>query len=289
MNAEQAVARPLLNGEIRSAFAMTGLRWPPATPATSDHVLRDSTTHVINGRKWWISGAADPAAAPIVMGRTSDAASHWQQSMILVPSTPGVSIERSLPVLGGKISTATAKVNFEACGCGWESARRGGQRLRDRAGASGPRPHHTACDDRRGRAGDGVDGRPSANRIAFGKPLAERGVVQQPIALSATRSTEPSAVSWRHGLSTSTATRASKRASWCQIKAVAPQVACDVIDRAIQVHGAAGISDDFPLAQLYGWHRAMRLFDGPDEVHMRTIARAEVGREKSAFAAAVTS
>ena len=73
-----------------------------------------------------------------------------------------------------------------------------------------------------------------------------------------------------------------------QIKAVAPKVACDVIDRAIQVHGAAGVSDDFPLARLYSWHRAMRLFDGPDEVHMRTIARAEIGKEKSPFAAAVT-
>ena len=73
------------------------------------------------------------------------------------------------------------------------------------------------------------------------------------------------------------------------IKAVAPQMACNVIDRAIQVHGAAGVSDDFPLARLYGWHRAMRLFDGPDEVHMRSIARAELGREKSPFAAAVTS
>ena len=73
------------------------------------------------------------------------------------------------------------------------------------------------------------------------------------------------------------------------IKAVAPQMACNVIDRAIQVHGAAGISDDVPLARLYGWHRAMRLFDGPDEVHMRTIARAELGREKSPFAAAVTT
>ncbi|MDZ4264660.1 MAG: acyl-CoA dehydrogenase family protein, partial [Mycobacterium sp.] len=73
-----------------------------------------------------------------------------------------------------------------------------------------------------------------------------------------------------------------------QIKSIAPQMACDVIDRAIQVHGGAGVSDDFPLARLYAWHRAMRLFDGPDEVHMRTIARAELGREKSAFAAAVT-
>ena len=82
-----------------------------------------------------------------------------------------------------------------------------------------------------------------------------------------------------------------KRGAPCwsvQIKAVAPKMACDVIDRAIQVHGAAGVCDDFPLARLYGWHRAMRLFDGPDEVHMRTVARAEIGKEKSAFAAAVT-
>ena len=106
----------------------------------------------------------------------------------------------------------------------------------------------------------------------------------------ATRSTRPGCcVTRRRGRSTSTATRARARQLVAKIKAVAPQMACNVIDRAIQVHGAAGISDDTPLARMYGWHRAMRLFDGPDEVHMRTIARAELGREKSAFAAAVTT
>ena len=128
------------------------------------------------------------------------------------------------------------------------------------------------------------------NRIAFGKPLAEQGVVQQQIALSRNEIDQSRLLchkaAWtidQHGNKSREA-----RQLVAMIKAVAPQMACNVIDRAIQVHGAAGISDDTVLARLYGWHRAMRLFDGPDEVHMRTIARAELGREKSAFAAAVT-
>ena len=128
------------------------------------------------------------------------------------------------------------------------------------------------------------------NRIAFGRPLAEQGVVQQQIALSRNEIDQSRLLchkaAWvidQHGNKSKEA-----RQLVAQIKAVAPQMACNVIDRAIQVHGAAGVSDDFPLARLYGWHRAMRLFDGPDEVHMRTVARAEIGKEKSAFAAAVT-
>ena len=125
-------------------------------------------------------------------------------------------------------------------------------------------------------------------RIAFGKPLAEQGMVQQQIALSRNEIDQARLLcekaAWtidEHG----------NRAAFSlvsQIKAVAPQMACTVIDRAIQVHGGGGVSDDFPLARMYGWHRAMRIFDGPDEVHIRTVARAEIGREKSALAAAVT-
>jgi acyl-CoA dehydrogenase len=127
-------------------------------------------------------------------------------------------------------------------------------------------------------------------RIAFGKPLAEQGVVQQQIALSRNEIDQARLLchkaAWtidQHGNQSREA-----RQLVSMIKAVAPQMACNVIDRAIQVHGAAGVSDDTVLARLYGWHRAMRLFDGPDEVHMRTIARGELGKEPSAFAAAVT-
>ena len=287
---------PLLDGEIRSAFSMT----EPAV-ASSDArniettMLRDGDDYIINGRKWWTSGAADPRCKIlIVMGRTNpDAASHQQQSMILVPiDTPGVSVERSLPVFGWQDQHGHCEISFD-------NVRVPVSNLLDEEGSGfaiaqarlGPgRIHHCM------RA-IGVAERAMAlmidrvqNRIAFGKPLAEQGVVQQQIAQSRNEIDQTRLLchkaAWvidQHGNKSKEA-----RQLVAQIKAVAPQMACDVIDRAIQVHGAAGICDDVPLARLYGWHRAMRLFDGPDEVHMRTIARAELGKEKSAFAAAVT-
>jgi acyl-CoA dehydrogenase len=126
------------------------------------------------------------------------------------------------------------------------------------------------------------------NRVAFGRPLAEQGVVQQSIAKSRNELDQARLLCEKAAWTIDQHGNRAAHLLVSQIKAVAPQVACDVIDRAIQVHGAAGVSDDTPLARLYGWHRAMRIFDGPDEVHLRTIARAEIGREKSAFAAAVT-
>ncbi|WP_178359041.1 acyl-CoA dehydrogenase family protein [Mycolicibacterium hippocampi] len=287
---------PLLNGEIRSAFAMT----EPAV-ASSDArniettMLRDGDDYVINGRKWWISGAADPRCKIlIVMGRTNpDAASHQQQSMILVPvDTPGVSIERSLPVFGWQDQHGHCEVSFdnvrvpvsnllheEGSGFAIAQARLGPGRIHHCMRAIGVAERAMALMIDRVQT-----------RIAFGKPLAEQGVVQQQIALSRNEIDQTRLLchkaAWtidQHGNKSPEA-----RLQVAQIKAVAPQMACDVLDRAIQVHGGAGICDDVPLARLYGWHRAMRLFDGPDEVHMRTIARAELGREKSAFATAVT-
>merc|ERR1712034_146741 len=129
------------------------------------------------------------------------------------------------------------------------------------------------------------------NRIAFGKPLSEQGVVREAIAKSRNEIEQTRLLCHKAAWTIDQHSNKSKDAQLlvAQIKAVAPQMACDVIDRAIQVHGGAGVSDDVPLARLYSWHRAMRLFDGPDEVHMRTIARAELGREKSALAAACTA
>ncbi len=288
---------PLLNGEIRSAFAMT----EPAV-ASSDArniqttMLRDGDDYVINGRKWWISGAADPRCKLlIVMGRTNpDAASHQQQSMILVPvDTPGVVIERSLPVFGWQDQHGHCEVTFdnvrvpvgnlldeEGSGFAIAQARLGPGRIHHCMRAIGVAERAVAL------MVDRVQ-----TRIAFGRPLAAQGVVQQQIAQSRNAIDQARLLchlaAWtidQHGNKSHAA-----RQLVAQIKAVAPQMACDVIDRAIQVHGAAGMCDDTPLARMYGWHRAMRLFDGPDEVHMRTIARAELGKEKSAFAAAVTS
>jgi acyl-CoA dehydrogenase len=287
---------PLLNGEIRSAFAMT----EPAV-ASSDArniqttMLRDGDDYVINGRKWWITGASDPRCKVlIVMGRTNpDAASHQQQSMILVPiDTPGVTVLRSLPVFGWQDQHGHCEITFdnvrvpvanllgeEGSGFAIAQARLGPGRIHHCMRAIGVAERAMAL------MIDRVN-----TRIAFGKPLADQGVVQQQVAQSRNEIEQSRMLchkaAWvidKHG-------NRSKDAQQlvAMIKSVAPQMACNVIDRAIQVHGAAGISDDTVLARLYGWHRAMRLFDGPDEVHMRTIARAELGREPSAFAAAVT-
>ena len=287
---------PLLNGEIRSAFAMT----EPAV-ASSDArniettMLRDGDDYVINGRKWWISGAADPRCKIlIVMGRTNpDAASHQQQSMILVPTdTPGVSIDRSLPVFGWQDQHGHCEVSFdnvrvpvanllheEGSGFAIAQARLGPGRHQNSMRAIGVAERAIAL------MTDRVN-----TRIAFGKPLAEQGVVQQQVALSRNEIDQTRLLCHKAAWTIDKHGNRSKDAQVlvAQIKSVAPQMACNVLDRAIQVHGAMGICDDVPLARLYGWHRAMRLFDGPDEVHMRTIARHELGREKSAFAAAVT-
>ena len=288
---------PLLNGEIRSAFAMT----EPAV-ASSDArniqttMLRDGDDYVINGRKWWISGASDPRCKiMIVMGRTNpDAASHQQQSMILVPiDTPGVTVLRSLPVFGWQDQHGHCEITFdnvrvpianllgeEGGGFAIAQARLGPGRIHHCMRAIGVAERAMAL------MIDRVN-----TRIAFGKPLADQGVVQQQVAQSRNEIEQSRLLCHKAAWTIDQHGNKSKEAQQlvAMIKAVAPQMACNVIDRAIQVHGAAGISDDTVLARLYGWHRAMRLFDGPDEVHMRTIARSELGREKSAFAAAVTS
>jgi acyl-CoA dehydrogenase len=286
--------QPLLDGEIRSAFSMT----EPAV-ASSDArniettVARDGGDYVINGRKWWTSGAADPRCQVlIVMGRTNpDAASHQQQSMILVPiGTAGVTIVRSTPVFGWQDQhghceviydnvrvPATNLLGDEGAGFAIAQARLGPGRIHHCMRALGAAERALALMVSRAR-----------NRVAFGRPLAEQGVVQESIAKSRNELDQARLLCEKAAWTIDQYGNKAAHLLVSQIKAVAPQVACDVIDRAIQVHGAAGVSDDTPLARLYSWHRAMRIFDGPDEVHMRTIARAEIGREKSAFAAAVT-
>ena len=285
---------PLLAGEIRSAFSMT----EPAV-ASSDArniettMLRDGDDYVINGRKWWTSGAADPRCKIlIVMGRTNpEAASHQQQSMLLVPiDTPGVTVVRSTPVFGWQDQHGHCEVSYdnvrvpasnllgeEGGGFAIAQARLGPGRIHHCMRAIGVAERALAL------MVDRVQ-----KRVAFGKPLAEQGVIRQQIAQSRNEIDQARLLCEKAAWTIDQYGNKEARNLVAQIKAVAPQMACNVIDRAIQVHGAAGVSDDTPLARLYGWHRAMRLFDGPDEVHMRSIARAELGREKSAFAAAVT-
>ena len=285
---------PLLAGEIRSAFSMT----EPAV-ASSDArniqtaITRDGDHYVINGRKWWTSGANDPRCKIlIVMGRTNpDAASHQQQSMILVPTdTPGVTLLRSTSVFGWQDQHGHAEIVYdnvrvpasnllaeEGMGFAIAQARLGPGRIHHCMRAIGVAERALALMTERART-----------RIAFGKPLAEQGMVQHQIALSRNEIDQARLLCEKAAW---TIDQQGNRAAFSlvsQIKSVAPQMALNVIDRAIQIHGGGGVSDDFPLARMYGWQRAMRIFDGPDEVHFRTIAKAELAREPSAMAAAVT-
>jgi len=284
---------PLLNGEIRSAFSMT----EPAV-ASSDArnietaIVRDGADYVINGRKWWTSGAADPRCKIlIVMGRTNpEAAGHQQQSMVLVPiDTPGVTVVRSTPVFGYQDQhghcevlydnvrvPATNLLGEEGGGFAIAQARLGPGRIHHCMRALGAAERALAL------MVDRVQ-----KRVAFGRPLAEQGVVRESIAKSRNEIDQARLLCEKAAWTIDEHGNKAAHLLVSQIKAVAPRIACEVIDRAIQVHGGAGMSDDTPLARLYSWHRAMRIFDGPDEVHMRTIARSELGREKSALAAAV--
>jgi acyl-CoA dehydrogenase len=284
---------PLLAGEIRSAFSMT----EPAV-ASSDArniettIVPDGGDYVINGRKWWTSGAADPRCSLlIVMGRTNpDAAPHQQQSMVLVPvDTPGVTIIRSTPVFGWQDQHGHSEIVYdnvrvpvsnllgeEGAGFAIAQARLGPGRIHHYMRAIGCAERALAL------MVDRVQ-----KRVAFGKPLAEQGVVQEAIAKSRNEIDQARLLCEKAAWMIDQEGNKAAHVPVSQIKAVAPQIACTVIDRAIQVYGGAGVSDDTPLARLYAWHRAMRLFDGPDEVHLRGIARAELGSEKTALAAAV--
>jgi acyl-CoA dehydrogenase len=284
---------PLLNGEMRSAFSMT----EPAV-ASSDarnietRIARDGDDYVINGHKWWTSGASDPRCRLlIVMGRTNtDAAPHRQQSMVLVPvDTPGVTIVRSTPVFGWQDQhghceivyddvrvPATNLLGDEGSGFAIAQARLGPGRIHHCMRALGAAERALAM----------MVGR-AQQRVAFGKPLAEQGVVREAIARSRNEIDQARLLCEKAAWTIDREGNKAAQVLVSQIKAVAPTVACGVIDRAIQVHGGAGVSDDVPLARMYGWHRAMRLFDGPDEVHMRTIARAELDSARSSLAAAV--
>jgi len=283
---------PLLAGEIRSAFSMT----EPAV-ASSDarnietSIVRDGDDYVINGRKWWTSGANDPRCAVlIVMGRTNpEAASHQQQSMILVPvDTPGVTIIRSTSVFGWQDQHGHAEIVYDnvrvpasnllaqdGMGFAIAQARLGPGRIHHCMRAIGVAERALALMTERART-----------RIAFGKPLAEQGMVQQQIAVSRNEIDQARLLCEKAAWTIDQHGNRAAFALVSQIKAVAPLMSCNVIDRAIQVHGGGGVSDDFPLARMYGWQRAMRIFDGPDEVHLRTVARAELGREPGLLAAA---
>ena len=276
---------PLLDGRIRSGFAMTE---PDVASSDATNIAtrieRDGDDYVINGRKWWTTGALDPRCEILIlMGKTDPAAeTHRQQSMVLVPiDTPGVTVQRSLPVFGyhdqhghGEITFDNARVpasnliGEEGAGFAIAQARLGPGRI-----------HH--CMRMIGlaeRALDMMIAR-SRERVAIGKPLSDQGVVRESIALSRIEIDQARLLTLKAAALVDSVGTKAARTEIAAIKVVAPRVACDVIDRAIQVHGGAGVSDDTPLAAMYAGARSLRLADGPDEVHLRDIARQELRRQ----------
>jgi acyl-CoA dehydrogenase len=279
--------RPLLDGEVRSAFAMT----EPAV-ASSDatnietRIERDGDDYVINGRKWWTSNALHAnCKVMIVMGKTgsggSDSPRHRQQSMLVVPiDTPGVTIVRGLPVFGYQDREGHAEVLFEDVRVPTSAllAGEGDGFLISQARLGPGRIHH--CMRSIGMAERALElmCRRALARTTFGKPVAENANIQDWIAESRIELEMIRLLTMKTAWLMDTVGNRHARVEIAAIKVAAPQVALKVIDRAIQVHGGGGVSDDFPLASMYAHQRTLRLADGPDEVHKRTIAQRELRR-----------
>jgi acyl-CoA dehydrogenase len=280
--------RPLLEGEIRSCFAMT----EPAV-ASSDatnislRIERDDDHYVLNGHKWWISGAArERCRVAIVMGKTdSDAPPHRQQSMVLVPmDTPGLENLRSLPVFGYQDNEGHCELVFEdvRVPVGHLLGEEGGGFAMAQARLGPGRIHH--CMRAIGVAERALElmCRRVRERTAFGKPLADQGVIQQWIADSRIEIEQVRLLVLKAAWLMDTAGNKGARIEVSAIKVAAPDVALRVIDRAIQAHGALGVSNDAPLASMYAHVRTLRLADGPDEVHRMSVARRELRKYEEA-------
>lgn len=276
---------PLLRGEIRSAFAMT----EPAV-ASSDatniqsRIEREGNHYVINGHKWWISGAGDPRCQVyIFMGKTNpEAARHQQQSMIVVPAnTPGITVIRPLPVFGfDDAPHGHCEILFKDVRVPVENILLGeGRGFEIAQGRLGPgRIHH--CMRLIGVAERALELMCLRlnERVAFGKLLSSQSVWHERIAQARCKIDQARLLTLKAAYMMDTVGNKIAKAEIAMIKVIAPQLACEVLDLAIQAHGGGGVSNDFPLALLYAHSRTLRLADGPDEVHCQSIAKLELAR-----------
>ncbi|HEV3361567.1 MAG TPA: acyl-CoA dehydrogenase family protein [Pseudonocardiaceae bacterium] len=278
--------KPLLDGQIRSAFCMTEPEVASSDASNiATRIQRDGDTYVINGRKWWSSGALSPSCEIlIVMGKTDpDAENHRQQSMILVPKdTPGVTVKRAVHVFGytdgphgghGEVIFDNVRVPAENLIAGE------GEGFAIAQARLGPgRIHH--CMRGLGMAERALElmCRRAIDRVAFGKPLAEQGVVQEWIAESRIRIEQARLLVLKAAWLMDTVGNRGAHTEIQAIKVAVPSTVEWVLDKAIQAHGGGGVSQDFPLASLWTQARTMRIFDGPDEVHKRSLARRELRR-----------